>query len=82
MNCKKRELEVLVEEEAKLGNDIKKSQKEIEILMKGLSDVEVLLGEVSTVFPSYQLHLQSMHISLNWQDEIDRKSFILSPTPM
>ena len=46
MNSKKRELEVLVEEEMKLGNDLKKSQKEIEQLMKGLADVEHLLGEV------------------------------------
>ena len=36
VNCKKRELEVLVEEEAKLGADIKKSQREIESLIKGL----------------------------------------------
>jgi len=47
VNSKKRELEVLVEEEAKLGNDLKKSQKEIELLMKGLADVEHLLGEVT-----------------------------------
>ena len=46
VNSKKRELEVLVEEEAKLGADIKKSQREIENLMKGLSDVEELLAEV------------------------------------
>ena len=46
VNSKKRELEVLVEEEAKLGADIKKSQREIENLMKGLSDVEDLLAEV------------------------------------
>ena len=48
VNCKKRELEVLVEEEAKLGADIKKSQREIESLIKGLEDVEDLLNEVNT----------------------------------
>ena len=36
-----------MEEEAKLGSDLKKSQKEIEMLMKGLADVEHLLGEVT-----------------------------------
>ena len=46
MNSKKRELDVLVEEEAKLGADIRKSQKEIEALVKGLADVEDLLAEV------------------------------------
>ena len=35
-----------MEEEVKLGADIKKSQREIENLMKGLSDVEELLAEV------------------------------------
>ena len=47
---KKRELEVSVEEEAKLGADIKKSQKEIESLIKGLEDVEDLLNEVNGIF--------------------------------
>ena len=46
VNSKKKELEVLVEEEVKLGSDLKKSQKEIEMLMKGLADVEHLLAEV------------------------------------
>ena len=41
-------LQVLVEEEAKLGADIKKSQREIESLIKGLEDVEDLLNEVKT----------------------------------
>ena len=49
VNCKKRELEVLVEEEAKLGADIKKSQREIESLIKGLEDVEDLLNEVNII---------------------------------
>ena len=40
--------QVLVEEEAKLGADIKKSQREIESLIKGLEDVEDLLNEVKT----------------------------------
>ena len=40
--------QVLVEEEAKLGADIKKSQREIESLIKGLEDVEDLLNEVNT----------------------------------
>ena len=50
---KKRELEVLVEEEAKLGADIKKSQKEIESLIKGLEDVEDLLNETTTAVTDY-----------------------------
>ena len=48
MHSKKRELEVLVEEEARLGADIRKSQTEIKNLMKGLEDVEELLAEVSS----------------------------------
>ena len=43
-------LQVLVEEEAKLGADIKKSQQEIESLIKGLEDVEDLLNEVKTKY--------------------------------
>ena len=43
-------LQVLVEEEAKLGADIKKSQREIESLIKGLEDVEDLLNEVRIAF--------------------------------
>ena len=35
-----------MDEESKLGDNIKKSQKEIEMLMKGLADVESLLTEV------------------------------------
>ena len=46
VNFKKRQLEVLVEEEAKLGSDLKKSQNEIEYLMKTLTDVETLIAEV------------------------------------
>ena len=43
-------MQVLVEEEAKLGADIKKSQREIESLIKGLEDVEDLLNEVKIAF--------------------------------
>ena len=46
MHTKKRELDVLIEEEARLNNDIKKSQREMENLVKSLSDVEKLLEEV------------------------------------
>ena len=46
VHSKKRELDVLIEEEAKLNNDIKKSQREMESLVKSLSDVEKLLEEV------------------------------------
>ena len=42
VNTKKRELEVLIEEEVKLNNDIKKSQREIEMLVRSLSDVDTL----------------------------------------
>ena len=48
VNTKKRELEVLIEEEQKLNSDIKKSQRDIEMLVKSLSDVEKLLEEVIT----------------------------------
>ena len=48
VNTKKRELEVLIEEEQKLNSDIKKSQRDIEMLVKSLSDVEKLLEEVFT----------------------------------
>ena len=48
VNTKKRELEVLIEEEQKLNSDIKKSQRDIEMLVKSLSDVEKLLEEVSS----------------------------------
>lgn len=54
VNCKKRELEVLVEEEAKLGADIKKSQREIESLIKGLEDVEDLLNEVNDTIHHFE----------------------------
>ena len=37
---------MLIEEEARLNNDIKKSQREMENLVKSLSDVEKLLEEV------------------------------------
>ena len=45
MNSKKLELDVLVEEEQKLGTNIAASQKEMEGLMKTLADIEYLLGE-------------------------------------
>ena len=56
VHSKKRELDVLIEEEARLNNDIKKSQREMENLVKSLSDVEKLLEEVgfwSNIIPSY-----------------------------
>ena len=59
VHSKKRELDVLIEEEVKLNNDIKKSQKEMENLVKSLSDVEKLLEEVGPDISSVQenLHL-------------------------
>jgi len=42
---KKRELEVLIEEEKVLGSNISTSQKEIETLVKALADIDYLLGE-------------------------------------
>ena len=59
VHSKKRELDVLIEEEVKLNNDIKKSQKEMENLVKSLSDVEKLLEEVGLDISSVQenLHL-------------------------
>ena len=56
VHSKKRELDVLIEEEARLNNDIKKSQREMENLVKSLSDVEKLLEEVgfwSNIIYSY-----------------------------
>ena len=47
MHSKKRELEVLIEEEAQLTSDIKKSQYEMEMLVKSLADVEKLLEETT-----------------------------------
>ena len=49
VHSKKRELEVLIEEEAKLNSDIKKSQKDIEMLVQSLADVERLLEEVQEI---------------------------------
>ena len=59
VHSKKRELDVLIEEEVKLNNDIKKSQKEMENLVRSLSDVEKLLEEVGLDISSVQenLHL-------------------------
>ena len=45
MHGKKRELEVLIEEEKVLGSNISTSQKEIETLVKALADIDYLLGE-------------------------------------
>lgn len=45
MNSKKRELELLVEEEKELSSSIKNSQREMENMMKTLTDIEYLLGE-------------------------------------
>ena len=45
VNSKKRELEMLVAEEKELNISIKSSQKEIETMMKTLTDIEYLLGE-------------------------------------
>ena len=45
MNSKKRELELLVEEEKELSSSIKSSQREMENMMKTLTDIEYLLGE-------------------------------------
>ena len=57
VHSKKRELDVLIEEEVKLNNDIKKSQKEMENLVKSLSDVEKLLEEVGLDWSTFQLLL-------------------------
>ena len=45
VNSKKRELELLVEEEKELSSSIKSSQREMENMMKTLTDIEYLLGE-------------------------------------
>ena len=57
VHTKKRELDVLIEEEARLNNDIKKSQREMENLVKSLSDVEKLLEEVGLDWSTFQLLL-------------------------
>ena len=60
VHTKKRELDVLIEEEARLNNDIKKSQKEMENLVKSLSDVEKLLEETTgkcTEYEELEAHL-------------------------
>merc|ERR1719410_2889006 len=54
VHSKKRELDVLIEEEAKLNNDIKKSQREMENLVKSLSDVEKLLEETTGKCTEYE----------------------------
>ena len=55
VHSKKRELDVLIEEEVKLNNDIKKSQKEMENLVRSLSDVEKLLEEVGLDWTAVQV---------------------------
>ena len=55
VHSKKRELDVLIEEEVKLNNDIKKSQKEMENLVRSLSDVEKLLEEVGLYWTGQQI---------------------------
>merc|ERR1719278_1274925 len=60
VHSKKRELDVLIEEEVKLNNEIKKSQKEMENLVKSLSDVEMLLAETTgkcTEYEELEAHL-------------------------
>merc|ERR1719234_1727506 len=54
VHSKKRELEVLIEEEQKLNSDIKKSQREIEMLVRSLSDVETLLEETTGKCGEYE----------------------------
>lgn len=54
VHSKKRELEVLVEEEVKLNNDIKKSQRDIEMLVQSLADVEKLLEETTGKCGEYE----------------------------
>jgi len=63
VHSKKRELEVLIEEEAKLNSDIKKSQKDIEMLVQSLADVERLLEEITT---KYQLNTTNQRVSNLW----------------
>ena len=69
VHSKKRELDVLIEEEVKLNNDIKKSQKEMENLVRSLSDVEKLLEEVGldwTDWTTVQV-LTTVLISDHWE---------------
>merc|ERR1719384_878625 len=54
VHSKKRELEVLIEEEQKLNSDIKKSQREIEMLVRSPSDVETLLEETTGKCGEYE----------------------------
>ena len=76
VNTKKRELEVLIEEEVKLNNDIKKSQREIEMLVRSLSDVDKLLEEVifvlllgvrSKPFSYFYRPLENVENMKNWR---------------
>jgi hypothetical protein len=49
VSSKKRELEVLVEEELRLDSTIQASQAEIQALIRTLADIEFLLGETRCV---------------------------------
>ena len=67
VHTKKRELDVLIEEEARLNNDIKKSQKEMENLVRSLSDVEKLLEEVGLDWTGHSSSVTSVIISDHWE---------------
>ena len=69
VHSKKRELDVLIEEEVKLNNDIKKSQKEMENLVRSLSDVEKLLEEVGLDWTDWTIVqvLTTVLISDHWE---------------
>ena len=64
VHSKKRELEVLIEEEAKLNSDIKKSQKDIEMLVQSLADVERLLEEVQEISLRFSMCIYYIYIHL------------------
>ena len=66
-------LQVLVEEEAKLGADIKKSQKEIESLIKVVEDVEDLLNETTTAVTDYtdlETHMKEASVRFDAENYI------------
>jgi hypothetical protein len=49
VKSRKRELEVLVEEEARLGSSMQASQAQIQALIRTLADIDFLLGETRSV---------------------------------
>jgi hypothetical protein len=49
VKSRKRELEVLVEEEARLGSSMQASQAHIQALIRTLADIDFLLGETRSV---------------------------------